>query len=129
VAKVEIDPSVPIIPLPTMKQQFRVLATYADGRVRDVSAEAFIESGNIEILEADKHGLITALRRGESPVLVRYEGNYTAATVTVMGDRGGFVWQDQPENNYIDQLVYAKQQRVKTLPRGLCNDAEFVRLV
>jgi len=129
VAKVEIQPAGPIIPLPKMKQQFRVLATYADGRVRDVSAEAFIESGNIEILEADKHGLITALRRGESPVLVRFEGNYAATTVTVMGDRSGFVWQDQPENNYIDTLVYAKQKRVKTLPSGLCTDADFIRRV
>src|SRR5437588_3697755 len=89
VAKGEIQPAAPITSLPKMKQQFRVLATYADGRVRDVSAEAFIESGNIEILEADKHGLITALRRGESPVLVRFEGNYAATTVTVMGDRSG----------------------------------------
>jgi WD40 repeat protein len=129
VAKVEIQPAAPIIPLPKMQQQFRVLATYADGRVRDVTAEAFIESGNIEILEADKHGLITALRRGESPVLVRYEGNYTATTVTVMGDRSSFVWQDQPENNYIDALVYDKLKKVKTLPSGLCTDAEFIRRV
>ena len=129
VTKVEIQPAAPIIPLPKMKQQFRVLATYADGRVRDVSAEAFIESGNIEILEADKHGLITALRRGESPVLVRFEGNYAAATVTVMGDRSGFAWQDQPENNYIDTLAYDKLKRVRTLPSGLCTDAEFIRRV
>jgi hypothetical protein len=129
VAKVEIQPAAPIIFLPKMKQQFRVLATYSDGRVRDVSAEAFIESGNIEILEADKHGLITALRRGEAPVLVRYEGNYAAATVTVMGDRSGFAWQDQPESNYIDTLVFDKLKRVKTLPSGLCTDAEFIRRV
>ncbi len=129
VTKVEIQPAAPIIPLPKMKQQFRVLATYADGRVRDVSAEAFIESGNIEILEADKHGLITALRRGESPVLVRYEGNYAAAIVTVMGDRSGFAWQDQPENNYIDTLVFDKLKLVKTLPSGLCSDAEFIRRI
>ncbi|HKD37067.1 MAG TPA: DUF1549 and DUF1553 domain-containing protein [Pirellulales bacterium] len=129
VAKVEILPAGPIIPLPKMKQQFRVLATYSDGRVRDVSNEAFIESGNIEILEADKHGLITALRRGESAVLVRFEGNYAATTVTVMGDRSGFAWQDQPENNYIDTLAFEKLKRVKTLPSGLCTDAEFVRRV
>jgi hypothetical protein len=112
-----------------MKQQFRVLATYSDGRVRDVSNEAFIESGNIEILEADKHGLVTALRRGEAPVLVRFEGNYAATTVTVMGDRSGFAWEDQPESNYIDTLVYDKLKRVKTLPSGLCTDAEFIRRV
>ena len=114
VAKIEVSPSAPIIPLPKMKQQFRVMATYSDGSQRDVSGEAFVESGNIEVLEADKHGLITALRRGESAVLIRYEGNYAAATVTVMGDRSGFVWKDQPENNYIDELVDAKLKRVRT---------------
>ncbi len=85
-----------------------------------MTAEAFVESGNIEVLEADKHGLITALRRGESAVLVRYEGNYAATTVTVMGDRSGFAWKDQPENNYIDELVYAKLKRVSTLPPASC---------
>ena len=32
----------------------RVLATYADGRVRDVTAEAFIESSNTEVATVDK---------------------------------------------------------------------------
>jgi hypothetical protein len=36
------------------------------------------------------------LRRGEAPVLVRYEGAYVATTLTVMGDRSGFEW-NQPE--------------------------------
>jgi hypothetical protein len=129
VAKIEVSPSAPIIPLPNMKQQFRVVATYADGSQRDVTAEAFVESGNIEVLEADKHGLITALRRGESAVLIRFEGNYAAATVTVMGDRSAFVWKDQPEYNYIDELVDAKLKRVRTLPSGLCTDAEFIRRI
>jgi hypothetical protein len=127
--KIEVSPSAPIIPLPTMKQQFRVVATYADGSRRDVSGEAFVEAGNIEVLEADKHGLLTALRRGESPVLIRYEGNYAAATVTVMGDRSGFVWKNQPENNYIDELVDAKLKRVRTSASGLCTDADFIRRI
>ena len=127
--KVEVSPPAPIIPLPKMKQQFRVVATYADGSQRDVTAEAFVESGNIEVLEADKHGLITALRRGESAVLIRYEGNYAAATVTVMGDRSGFVWKNQPENNYIDELVDAKLKRVRTSASGLCTDADFIRRI
>ncbi len=129
VVKVEVSPPAPIIPLPKMTQQFRVIATYADGTQRDVSAEAFVESGNIEVLEADKHGLITALRRGESSVLIRYEGNYAAATVTVMGDRTDFVWQDVPENNYIDEMVDAKLKRVRTSASGLCTDEEFIRRI
>ena len=129
VVKVEVSPPAPIIQLPKMKQQFRVMATYGDGSQRDVSAEAFVESGNIEVLEADKHGLITALRRGESAVLVRFEGNYAAATVTVMGDRTGFAWKDEPEYNYIDELVDAKLKRVRTSASDLCTDADFIRRI
>ncbi len=33
---------------------------------------------------------MTAVRRGEAPVLARYEGAYAATTLTVMGDRSGF---------------------------------------
>ena len=63
-------------------------------RVRDVTLEAFIESGNTEVAEPDKQGLVTVMRRGEAPVLARYEGAYAATTITVMGDRTGFEWKD-----------------------------------
>ena len=129
VTSLEVIPKNPVVALPGMKQQMVVLATYGDGTVRDVTTEAFVESGNTEVTSADKAGLVTALRRGESPVLVRYEGAYAATTVTVMGDRTGFVWQDQPEHSYIDSLVYSKLKTMKTLPSGLCSDAEFVRRV
>ncbi len=129
VTKVAIEPQNPTIPLAKMKQQFRVIATYADDTTRDVTAEAFVECGNIEVLEADRAALVTALRRGESAVLVRYEGAYAATTVTVMGDRAGFAWTNPPTNNYIDELVYAKLQKVKVLPSDLCTDDEFLRRV
>jgi len=120
VAKIEIFPRDPIVP---------VMATYADGSTRDVTLESFIESGNTEVAEADKLGLMTTVRRGEAALLARFEGAYTATTMTVMGDRAGFQWTAPPANNYIDELVYNKLQRVKTLPSELCNDAEFIRRV
>ncbi|MFO0896856.1 MAG: DUF1549 and DUF1553 domain-containing protein [Pirellulales bacterium] len=129
VAKIELHPQQPIVPREGMKQQMAVLATYADGRVRDVTAEAFVESGNIEVVEVDKQGLVTTLRRGEAALLARYEGAYTATTLTVMGDRTGYQWQETPENNYIDTLVYKKLRRVKALPSALTSDAEFLRRV
>ena len=90
--------------------QFRVVATYSDGKTRDVTAEAFIDSGNGDVAAAipDQNGVLNTLRRGEAPVLARYEGNYAATTLTVMGDRSGFVWK-QPETwGRIDELVAAK---------------------
>ena len=129
VAKIEVLPFNPVVPLPGMKQQITVIATYTDGLVRDVTREAFIESGNIEIIEANTSGVLTTLRRGEAPVLVRYDGAYAATTIVCMGDRTGFAWQPQPSLNYIDPLVDKKLQAVKILPSGLCTDEEFVRRV
>ena len=129
VAKIDVLPINPVVPLPGMKQQVTVMATYTDGLVRDVTREAFIESGNIEIIEANTSGVLTTLRRGEAPVLVRYEGAYAATTIIVMGDRTGFAWEQKPQYNYIDQLVDKKLQFVKVLPSDLCTDSEFVRRV
>jgi hypothetical protein len=129
VASIDIFPKGPVVPLIGMKQQMAVLATYTDGTVRDVSAHAFIEASNTEVTTVDKQGLVTAVRRGETAIMARYEGSYTATTLIVMGDRSGFAWQDQPENNFIDGLVYEKLKAVRVLPSDLCTDGEFVRRI
>lgn len=129
VTKIDVLPKDPIVPRIGMKQQMVVMATYADGSQRDVTREAFMESGNIEVIEAAPTGVMTTLRRGEAPVLVRYEGAYAATTIIVMGDRSSFAWKETPTNNYIDGFVQEKLKSVKVLPSGLCTDEEFVRRV
>src|SRR5439155_17219314 len=49
VASIDVLPKNPGVPLPGMKQQMAVVATYADGSKRDVTAETFIESSNAEV--------------------------------------------------------------------------------
>jgi hypothetical protein len=128
VTKIEVYPAAAVIPLPGLKQQMTVTATYSDGTTRDVSAEAFLESSNSEVATIDKaSGIVTAVRRGETAVLARYEGNYAAATIIIMGDRSGFAWKETPTYNWIDTLVYDKLKEVKILPSGVCTDADFVR--
>ncbi len=127
VSGIEIQPKNPVIAMPGMAQQMIVIATYSDGTTRDVTAEAFVESGQIDTLEANDKGIVRALRRGESPVLARYEGAYASTTVTVMGDRSGFVWESVPEYNFIDTLVHNKLKQVKVRPSPTCSDATFMR--
>ncbi|MGZ4973383.1 MAG: DUF1549 domain-containing protein, partial [Limisphaerales bacterium] len=129
VVKIEILPQNPVVQEIGSKQQMQIKATYADGFVRDVTAEAFVESGNTEVAMIDTNAMITTIRRGEAPVLARFEGNYVATTITVMGDRTGFVWK-QPETwGKIDELVAAKWERMKIAPSDLCTDLEFIRRV
>ncbi|MDZ4290149.1 MAG: c-type cytochrome domain-containing protein, partial [Prosthecobacter sp.] len=111
VASIEIFPKNPVIERIGGRQQMRVIARYVDGYVKDVTSEAFMDSGNMDVIEADKRGLMTSLRRGEAPVMARFEGSYAATTITVMGDRTGFVWQEPEKWNKIDEFVAQKAKR------------------
>lgn len=125
---IEILPGEVEMDLPGRSQQLIVVAKYADGTTRDVTREAVFSVSNGDVAEI-KDGLVKALRRGETAVLVRYEGVYGTRLVTVMGDRAGYEWVNVPEHNFIDKDVNAKLRRVKALPSLLCTDAEFVRRV
>lgn len=127
VAKIDVFPQNPIVQLPGATQQLRVVATFPDGATRDVTREAFLESGDTEVATAKPRGLVAAVRRGEAPILVRYEGCYASTTLTVMGDRTGFAWTAPPSYGRIDDLVASKWERLKIQPSGLCTDAEFLR--
>ncbi len=129
VSKVEIFPKDPVAQKIGSKQQIRVVATLENGTVRDVTREAFITSGNGEVAEQDNFGLISTLRRGEAPILARYEGRYAATTLTVMGSREGFRWKAPPMHNQIDQFVSEKWKRMKILPSEISGDLDFLRRV
>ncbi len=129
VTRIELSPSKPVVERENSWQQFRVVAHFADGSHRDVTQEAFIETGDAEICKSYAGGRVQAVRRGEAPILARYEGAYAAATLTVMGNREGFTWTEPEAYSTIDQLVADKWERMKIAPSGLCNDSEFLRRV
>jgi len=127
VTSIEVSPKNPVLERVGNRQQIRVVAHYADGYVRDVTAESFVESGNTDVIEADKAGLMTSLRRGEAAILARFEGAYAATTITVMGDRTGFAWKEPEKWTKIDELVTRKWERMKIQPSDLCSDEDFLR--
>jgi len=129
VTKIELSPQNPVVQKVGARQQMRVIATYADGSTRDVTTLAFVDTGNQDVAKTDAAGIVTTLRRGEAPMLARFEGAYAATTVTVMGDRTGFTWAEPEKWNKVDEFTAAKWQRMKTLPSGLSTDDEFIRRV
>lgn len=131
VEKIEVFPLNPVVQNIGAMQQMRVIATYPGGETRDVTSEAVITSGNGEVAETveDYPALVKVIRRGEAPILVRYEGAYAATTVTAMGDRSGFEWIDPPAFNSIDSLVAEKWKRMKILPSEISTDLDFVRRI
>ncbi|MGV3723444.1 MAG: DUF1549 domain-containing protein, partial [Actinomycetota bacterium] len=127
VTGISVIPNNPVVQRIGSTQQIRVIARYDNGDARDVTREAFIESGNTDVASANRGGLVKAVRRGEAPMLVRYEGNYAATTLTVMGDRTGFAWKEPAAYGPIDRLVASKWKRMKIQPSEVCTDAEFIR--
>lgn len=126
--KIEVLPTEIDLDLPGRSQRVIVLAHYKDGSTREVTRDAALSSSSDEIATV-KNGVVTAVRRGEAAILIRYEGNYATQELRVMGDRSGYRWVDVPENNHIDRHVNAKLRKMKILPSDLCSDAEFIRRV
>ncbi len=111
------------------KQSQIVIAKYADGTTRDVTRDVGYETSDFEKAVVDKAGNVTAVRRGEASIMIRYEGAFITNVCSVLGKREGFAWKDSPEFNYVDTAVNNKLKRLKVLPSELCSDAEFLRRI
>ena len=72
---------------------------------------------------------VKGARIGEATLLVRYQGKFSTVPVTVLNPKPGFAWKALPQNNYIDQQIDAKLQRLKIQPRRSVDDAGFLRRV
>ncbi|HLJ56101.1 MAG TPA: DUF1549 and DUF1553 domain-containing protein, partial [Chthonomonadaceae bacterium] len=127
VSSLEVLPAVPNVTLPKMTQRTVVIAHYPDGGTRDVSREAVMTSSLPEVATVSPSGEITAVRRGEAALLVRYEGTYATNNITVLGNRDHYQWAAAPEYGYIDKLIDAKLRKLKALPSSVCDDATFLR--
>jgi hypothetical protein len=125
---IEVLPKQVELDLAGRTQRLIVIARYPDGSTRDVTRDAVITSSKDEVAKVGG-AVVTGVRRGEASVLVRYEGNYSAVGISVMGDRTGFTWAPMPEFNFIDHHVNAKLLKRKVLPSEECTDADFVRRI
>ena len=126
--RLEVIPSEVNLDVPGRSQQLTVIAHFPDGTSRDVTRETIMSSNSVEVTKVTGN-TVTGLRRGEAAVLVRYEGNYGAVNVAIMGNRDGYTFTPMPENNFIDKHINAKLLKMKILPSQLCTDDEFLRRV
>ncbi len=127
VAELEVTPSDIMMRKPALSQQIVVVAHYADGSRRDVTREASYTSSTPSIAEVNPEGLVTSSRKGESAILVRYEGNFVTVNATILSEKPGFHWVQLPQYNFIDAAIDHKLQKLHILPSELCSDAEFIR--
>ncbi len=127
VASIELEPREAVLTA-GQQHQIRVTAIDSAGNRRCVTAEAEYESNAPLIAEPDRLGLIQAGQiPGEAAILVRYMGQVAVCRIT--SPQPGVEFTRPPAENFIDELVWDKLERLGIQPSDLCDDATFLRRV
>jgi hypothetical protein len=129
VVELEIFPPRAVLDGADATQQLTVRARYSDGTDRDVTSLAYFLSNNDNSAVVSQEGLVTADNRGEAFITARFGTHTEGAHYVVLPKGLEFAWKEVPEQNYIDELVHAKLQKLRIQPSELATDEEFLRRV
>ena len=118
-----------VLATPHLSQQLSVVAEFADGTSRDVTAIATYDVSHKENLRVGDGGRVTGLKRGQGAVSVRYLNHLESVHFTIIEPVPGFQWNNPVEANIVDKHVHAKLRQLQILPSDTCDDATFLRRV
>ena len=128
VVAVEVMPRQSVLEGSNATQRLTVRATYSDGTDRDVTSLAVFISNNDVSAKVSDQGVITAGQRGEAFVMARFDTFTVGSQVIVVPKDPSFQYpKDLVRNNYIDDLIDAKLQKLRIRPSDVCDDATFLR--
>ena len=111
------------------KAEVKVTARYDDGSKRDVTSLALFHSNNTSVVSIDEFGKITSTGSGDSHVFARFNRFTIGAEVIVLPPAEGFTWSNPVSNNYIDDIVFDRLEKLRIVPSELCDDETFLRRV
>jgi len=124
--QIEVTPAEAVIVEPAESVQLKVIAHFADGSRRDVTAVACYEPTNRNVtIEHD--GLVQRQKPGQTTVLVRYLTQQLAVQLAFLPAREGVVWQAPPAANYIDGLNFEQLRKLSMNPSPVADDTTFLR--
>ncbi len=115
---------------PGESQQVAVVATYADGTMRDVTHLAAYQSSESVVVGVDAEGLIRAGQLpGEAAITARYEGFFAHCDVSIplAGSAASAAYASLETDHPIDRVVVEKLRKLGLAPAPLASDATFVR--
>ncbi len=128
-AEVKVDPAGAILGSPGT-QQFRVMARYADGTLRDVTRLASFRATDDSAVAVNTEGLATLKARAEADVVVRYGSTVLAARLgTPLNSAQAFDFAGLPRRNVIDRELFRRLEAMKVPPSPRATDTAFLRRV
>ncbi|OAI54721.1 hypothetical protein AYO44_14335 [Planctomycetaceae bacterium SCGC AG-212-F19] len=120
-----LSPRLQTLAAPGETFTLKVSARFSDGSQEDVTRWALLTPIDSAALTCGPTGAVTALRRGQSSIMVRYLGAVDCVTVVVpMSDRlaaGG----ERPQDNFIDDFINRKLDLLR-LPHSSRADEEVL---
>ena len=115
------------VPSPTEGTALRVVASFADGSARDVTAWALYDVRDKTVADVSRSGVVAARRPGKTAVAVKYQGQVASISVSVPYTTG--VDFEFPARNYIDQIVAGEWKKLGVAPSVRIDDSTFIRRV
>jgi hypothetical protein len=111
-------------------QQFRVLASYADGHERDITRLASFRVGDDSALSINPEGKAVLLKRAEAHLVVRYQSQVVSTRVsTLINPDLDFNFSKLKRRNFIDDELYKRLESLKVPPSPPASDAAFLRRI
>jgi hypothetical protein len=127
IAAVQVAPAATLLPKPGAAVALKVTATFTDGAREDVTAWALFSSNDDAVATVDEAGRVTAHRRGDTAIMVRYLGEVQAARVAVPLGEQSLSLVREPATSFVDTHVYRQLERMRIPPSPLADDATFLR--
>ena len=127
IERIEVFPAQGVLKRGT-SQQILVTAYLADGRREDITDEVLYFSNNPDVVQVSSGGLVRAVSRGETAVLIGAPGQVASTRFGVIG-QPLLDYPETSQENFVDDFVFAKLRQFNILPSGLSSDQEFLRRV
>ncbi|MEO8660241.1 MAG: DUF1549 and DUF1553 domain-containing protein [Bryobacteraceae bacterium] len=127
--RLEMYPAEQVLTGNGSKMRFVVMGRLSDGTTRDMTHEVRYSSSADRVAVIAPDGVATATGSGLTTVLARGMGSVAASQIGVIQQKADAHFPSLPPNNFIDELVYAKQKKLNVAPTGLSTDSEFIRRV
>ncbi|MFO0950925.1 MAG: DUF1549 and DUF1553 domain-containing protein [Isosphaeraceae bacterium] len=111
-------------------QQLRVVATFADKHVRDVTRLASFRSNDDSVISVSPRGKSQLLRRAEADLVVRYRTHVVSTRLaSVVNPDLKLDFATLKRRNFIDEELFKRLASLKVPPSPPASDAAFLRRV
>jgi len=116
---------------PGAEQQLVVRARYSSGEVKDVTRWVKFSSSDEGVASVDDFGHVKMNGSGETAITLYYSSRvlYSRLSVPYQVPVDLTVYTSFKRNNYIDDLVLAKLQKLRLAPSAPAGDSAFLRRV